>query len=261
MHSHIDYAYPWYLSSGHLLAAAIGLAASILLWKFKSPKLLLALAAAFTLWAASAAALIKTGLDLNGPMPMPTANFLAGRQGGRILDMGAGTGRSSIMILEARPQSTLVALDLFTQQYEAHFGKDFSGQEKLLANFQAAGVDGRAAIQAGDMRKLPFEAAEFDGIVSSYAIDHLNRGGIKDALDEAFRVLKPGGEFLMMVIAKDRWLSYTFGPLLLHAQMRGSSTWPELLKASGFQVVEQGTRPATLYYLARKDGKNQDDFR
>ena len=65
-------------------------------------------------------------------------------------------------------------------------------------------------------------------------------------------MLKPGGEFLLMVIAKDGWLSFTFGPLLMHTRMRGSSTWPDMMRGAGFEMVEQGTRPATLFYVARK---------
>jgi ubiquinone/menaquinone biosynthesis C-methylase UbiE len=253
MYSHIDFAYPWYLSYGHLLVAAIALASSIGIWMRKWSKVLLVLTGALTLWAGTAGLLVRFGFDLNGRAAMPTENFLKGG-GGKVLDMGAGTGRSSIMVLEARPKTTVVGLDLFTESYEEHFGKGFSGQEKLLANLRAAGLESRATIQAGDMRKLPFENATFDGIVSSYAIDHLGHDGINDALHEASRVLKPGGEFLMMVIAKDRWLTYTFGPLLMHARMRASSTWPMLLKDAGFDMVEEGTRPATLYYVARKHG-------
>ena len=251
MHSHIDYAYPWYLSYGHFLIAAIGLSLCALIWTRKWSRLALIPIGALTLWATSAGVMVRFGFNLNGPMEMPTANFLTSGSG-KILDMGAGTGRSSIMLLEARPKTTVVALDLFTEQYEEHFGKGFSGQEKLLANLRAAGLEGRATIQAGDMRKLPFENATFDGIISSYAIDHLNGEGIKAALSEASRVLKPGGEFLLMVIAKDGWLSYTFGPLLMHARMRASSTWPDMMKDAGFEMVEQGKRPATLYYVARK---------
>lgn len=250
MHSHIDYAYPWFLSYGHLILATAALAITAFLWTRKVSRLWLIPTGALTLWAASAAALILFGFNVNGPMDMPTANFLAGG-GGKVLDMGAGTGRSTIMLLEARPKTTVVALDLFTESYEQHFGKGFSGQEKLLANLRAAGLEDRATIQAGDMRKLPFPDASFDGIISSYAIDHLNRNGIRSALKEAARVLKPGGEFLLAVIAKDKWLSYTFGPLLVHSSMRSSATWPELMKEAGLETVEQGTRPATLYYVAR----------
>jgi hypothetical protein len=65
-------------------------------------------------------------------------------------------------------------------------------------------------------------------------------------------VLKPGGEFLMMVIAKDFWLNFAFGPLLLHSGTRSPAQWSSLFQDAGFQVVEQGTRPGTLYLLARK---------
>jgi len=64
--------------------------------------------------------------------------------------------------------------------------------------------------------------------------------------------LKPGGEFLMMVIAKDLWLKFTFGPLLLHTGTRSAAQWTTLFHDAGFQVVEQGSRPGTLYLLARK---------
>jgi len=252
MHSHIDFAYPWYLSYGHLLVAAFGLGVCALIWFLKWPKALLVPFGALSLWAVSAGSMVLFGFDLNGPMPMPTHNFLAKGEG-KVLDMGAGTGRSSIALLEARPKTTVVALDLFTESYEEHFGK-INGQEKLMANLRAAGLENRAAIQVGDMRKLPFDKDTFDGIISSYAIDHLGRQGSEKAINEAARVLKPGGEFLMMVIAKDGWLTYTFGPMLVHARMRASSTWPEMMKAAGLDMVEEGKRPATLYYVARKHG-------
>lgn len=157
------------------------------------------------------------------------------------------------MVLEARPQTTVVALDLFGESYGKHFGPGQSGQERLLSNLRAAGLEHRATIQTGDMRKLRFETAAFDGVVSTYAIDHLDRDGISAALSEAARVLKPGGEFLMMVITKDFWLKFAFGPLLLHTGTRSAAQWTSLLRDAGFQGIEQGTRPGTLYLLARKN--------
>jgi ubiquinone/menaquinone biosynthesis C-methylase UbiE len=88
--------------------------------------------------------------------------------------------------------------------------------------------------------------------VSTYAVDHLNRNGVTKCLSEAARVLKPNGEFLMMVIAKDPWLNFTFGPLLVHTGTRSAAQWATLFQDAGFQVVEQGTRPGSLYLLARK---------
>ena len=87
------------------------------------------------------------------------------------------------------------------------------------------------------MRRLPFEQATFDGVVSTYAIDHLNREGINMSLREASRVLKPGGEFLLLVITKDLWLKLTFGPLLLHSGTHNQAWWTSRLEEAGFQMV------------------------
>lgn len=251
MSSQIDFGYPWWLSYGHLAITAVALSVWLLGRARKWPKVPMILIAAITLWSVAAFLVTRFGMNVNGRLPLPTEKFLASGTG-RVLDMGAGTGRSTFMVLEARPQTTVVSLDLFGESFKQHFGPGQTGQERLLSNLKAAGLENRAVIQAGDMRKLPFEAAAFDGVVSTYAIDHLRRNDIPVALSEAARVLEPGGEFLMMVISKDVWLKFTFGPLLLHSGTRSAAQWTTLLQNAGFQVVEQGTRPGTLYFLARK---------
>src|SRR5947208_6276896 len=82
-----------------------------------------------------------------------------------------------------------------------------------------------SARTTADMRKLPFEPAAFDAIVSAYAIDHLNRQGTDQALAEAARVLKPGGDFLLAVICNEKWAKFAFGPLLSHGGTRGPGWW------------------------------------
>jgi cyclopropane fatty-acyl-phospholipid synthase-like methyltransferase len=157
------------------------------------------------------------------------------------------------MVLEARPEATIVALDLFAESFERHFGPGGSPQQRLLANLQAAGVDDRATIQAGDMRQLPFGANEFDGVITAYAVDHVGREEAAQALGEAARVLKPRGELLLMVVANDSWAQFAFGPLLMHGGPRGAEWWAEQVRAAGFEIVEQGTPPATIYLLARRE--------
>ena len=165
MQAELDFGYPWWLSYGHVVVVAI---AALLLalgyarkWS-RAPMLLLCVIA---VWAVAALVVARFVMDINGRAALPTQSFL--RSGtGRVLDMGAGTGRSSIMVLEARPQTTLIALDLFGESYERHFGTGASPQERLLANLKAAGVERRATIQTGDMRELPFGPAAFDAIVS-----------------------------------------------------------------------------------------------
>ena len=246
------------ISYGHLVLAA-GIAALFGAgWFFHWRRMVLAILGLLLLWSLAAGLIVRFVIDINGRASMPTRAFLPSG-GGRVLDMGAGTGRSTLMVLEARPQTTVVALDLFGESYEGHFGKTDDaastldqGRAALMRNMRAAGVADRVTIQPGDMRHMPVESESFDGVVSAYAIDHLNRQGIAEALGEANRVLKPGGQFLLMVIAKDRYMEFTFGPLLAHAKMIAADFWPAKLREAGFEIQEQGTQPVTKYVLARK---------
>jgi len=258
MHSHINLGYAWYWTYGHLLVTAIVLPLLCLGVARKWPKVALAMLGAVSLWSAVAFLAVRFGVNMNGRMPLPSESFLPSGSG-RVLDMGAGTGRSTLMVLEARPRTFVVALDSFSDEYVHHFGDRKNGKqvpeqgrERLLLNLQAAGVDQRAAVQAGDMRQMPIESAAFDGVVSAYAIDHLNRDGARKALGEASRVLKPGGQFLLMVLAKDVWFELAFGPIFPHTRLPSRDRWAGFLRDAGFEVVETGTRPATLYFLARK---------
>ena len=120
-----------------------------------------------------------------------------------------------------------------------------------MRNAQIAGVAERASAQVGDMRQLPFGNGEFDAVVSSYAIDHLRRAERPQAIAEVARVLKPGGEFLLMVIQVD-WRTWLVSPLLAHHPSQDPEPWRAWLRDNGFRLEEEGTRLSTLYFLARK---------
>jgi ubiquinone/menaquinone biosynthesis C-methylase UbiE len=247
----INFGYPWWLSYGHLPL----LAAAVLLLLFgytrKWSRWPMVLICVLVVWAGAAFLVARFAFDINGRASLPTQEFF--RSGtGTVLDIGAGTGRSSIMVLEARPRATLVASDLFGASFEQHFGPSQSPQQRLMANLRAAGVDRRASITTADMRNLPFGPATFDAIVSAYAMDHLNRQGTDQSLVEAARVIKPGGDFLLMVVAKEPWIEFAFGPLIMHAGTRGPAWWAAHVQQAGFRIVEEGTRPGTLYLLSRR---------
>src|ERR1051326_1095179 len=247
----IDYGYPWWLSYGHLPILIAGLAIGFLGYARKWSRGAMPFVGALILWSGAALVIERFVINVNGRTELPTQSFLATGTG-RVLDMGAGTGRSSIMVLESRPRATLVALDLFGQSFDQHFGRSQTPQQRLLANLKAAGVDQRATIAMADMRKVPLGPAGFDAVVSAYAIDHLNRQGTDQSLAEAARVLKPGGELLLMIIANEKWAKFAFGPLLSHAGPRGAAWWTTHVQQAGFQIMEQGTRPLTFYLLARR---------
>jgi hypothetical protein len=131
----IDYGYPWWLSYGHLPIFIAGLSIGLLGYvrKWSLPAMLFV--TAVVLWSAAALLVERFVINVNGLPFLPTQSFLA-TGAGRVLDLGAGTGRSSIMVLESRPQATLVALDLFGQSFDQHFGRNETPQQRLLANLQ-----------------------------------------------------------------------------------------------------------------------------
>jgi SAM-dependent methyltransferase len=247
----LAFGYPWWLSYGHLPIVACALLLLLVGYWRKWSRWPMLIVGAVALWSSAAFVVVRFGLDINGRASLPTQSFLASGAG-RVLDIGAGTGRSSIMVLEARPRTTLVALDLFGQSFDQHFGPGQSPQQRLLANFQTAGVEQRATIVTADMRKLPFDAGAFDAIVSAYALDHLGPKGSVQALAEAARVIKPGGDFLLILVDDDPWAKFAFGPLFMHMGTRGAAWWTARVKEAGFQICEEGTRPVTLYLLARR---------
>src|SRR5258708_18599618 len=116
-----DFGYPWWLSYGHLVLAVPSALLLFLGYRLHWSRWLMVLLGGLTLWSTSVFLLIRFGMDVNGLASLPTQSFL--RSGtGRVLDLGAGTGRSSIMVLTARPQARLVALDLFGDSFDTHFG-------------------------------------------------------------------------------------------------------------------------------------------
>jgi ubiquinone/menaquinone biosynthesis C-methylase UbiE len=80
-------------------------------------------------------------------------------------------------------------------------------------------------------------------------MDHLGRNGARTALAEAHRVLKPGGDFLLILVANDGWAKFAFGPMLSHGGTYGPAWWRDAAQQAGFDVKEEGTAPVTLYFL------------
>jgi SAM-dependent methyltransferase len=242
-----EFGYSWFIGYGLAvplaLAVALGAAA---VWR-RWPRWIAALAGLVAVWAATGLFLINVVFGINQPMELPTPRFLPSGAG-RVLDAGAGSGRAAIGVLLARPKATITALDL----YEGYWGIDDNTPERFMRNARVAGVADRAEALAGDMRDMPFADGEFDAVVSSYAIDHLRGDDLDAALIEVVRVLKPGGQFLVLIVNAD-WLTWTASPhAIAHHPRPDPARWRSLLERVGFAVEEEGTRPATLYFLAAK---------
>jgi SAM-dependent methyltransferase len=108
------------------------------------------------------------------------------REGDLLLDLGAGAGRHAFESF--RRGARVVAFD-----YSAAELKDVGGLFAAMSDAGEAGTEpGSMAVTAnGDALRLPFADDSFDRIIASEVLEHVTDDQV--ALEEAFRVLKPGG--------------------------------------------------------------------
>jgi arsenite methyltransferase len=114
----------------------------------------------------------------------------------KVLDLGCGRGAVLLMVAKRLPRGRAVGIDLWKTA-------DQSGNalEVTKRNAELEGVADRVDLQTGDMRSLPFEDESFDLALSSLAIHNItDADGRAKAIDEAVRVLRPGGRLLVVDI-------------------------------------------------------------
>jgi|SRR5438105_945510 len=106
-----------------------------------------------------------------------------------VLDMGSGRGAVLLMAAELVANGQAVGLDLWRSG-------DQSGntQQAARRNADRESVGSRVRFESGDMSAMPFPDASFDLVLSSLAIHNIEDAAARQkAIDEAVRVLKPGG--------------------------------------------------------------------
>jgi SAM-dependent methyltransferase len=108
------------------------------------------------------------------------------QRGDLLLDLGAGAGRHAFETY--RRGARVVAFD-----YSAAELKDVGALFAAMRDAGEAGTDpGSLAVTAnGDALALPFPDDTFDRIIASEVLEHVTDDQL--ALEEVFRVLKPGG--------------------------------------------------------------------
>ena len=102
-----------------------------------------------------------------------------------ILDMATGTGEVAIEICRHYPTSRVVGLDFSPQMLAV-------GQEKV----RLRKLERRLHLSLGDGRRLPVKSGCFDAATIAFGIRNIEERD--QALAEFNRVLKPGGQLLIM---------------------------------------------------------------
>jgi SAM-dependent methyltransferase len=238
-----DFGYAWPITWGPAIPLALfGILAALGAW-FGWRRSTIA-CGVLALWSLAALVFIHAVFRINLPMELPTPRFLM--SGGEVVDVGAGSGRAGIGLLLARPDARVTAIDI----YDGFWGIDGNTPERFMRNARIAGVADRAEARAGDARQLPLPDGVYDGVISSYAIDHLPAADIPIALSEVRRVLRPGGEFLLAIVDVDWWM-FLVSPPIAHHPPADPARWRTMLGAAGFDMVEEGTTPGSRHFFAR----------
>jgi ubiquinone/menaquinone biosynthesis C-methylase UbiE len=111
----------------------------------------------------------------------------------RVLDLGCGRGAVLLMAAQRLTTGRAVGVDLWRSVDQS--GNSLAATAR---NAVAEGVADRVELKTGDMTALPFDDNSIDVIVSSLAIHNIpTRAGRAKAIDEAVRVLRPGGRLMI----------------------------------------------------------------
>jgi arsenite methyltransferase len=110
----------------------------------------------------------------------------------RVLDLGCGRGAVLLTAAKLVPRGSVVGVDIWRADQTGN------SMRATLANVAAEGVADRVELHTRDMTDLQFPDESFDLVVSNLAIHNLSDNGARQsAIDEAVRVLRPGGHVVV----------------------------------------------------------------
>lgn len=171
----------------------------------------------------------------------------SGGEGGRILDVGCGSGLNLRMALNARPGSEGVGLEA-----EPHVAV------QARENMEASGLGGRATIVTADARALPPEAdGPFDLVMLMSMVYYLEPDERVSLLQGIRRRLGPGGRVAITTSCRGPGVdSFSANLNLVTTFFEGLTPLPTAaemerqLGDAGFQEVRQSTLIPGTTYLA-----------
>jgi len=146
------------------------------------------------------------------------AEYISVPDGGKILDVGCGSGALTISCAKRNPHGTVVGLD--------RWGKEYASFSKRLCedNARAEGVRNTSFIN-GNAISLDFPDGSFDAVTSNYVYHNISGKNKQELLLETLRVLKKGGTF-------------TIHDIMSPQRYGDMNAFVETLKKQGFKKAE-----------------------
>lgn len=169
----------------------------------------------------------------------------------RVLDVGCGTGTLALMLKDTQSRATVMGLDADPEVLKL-------AQKKA----QKSNVD--ISFHQGLSSHLPFDAAVFNHVFSSLLFHHLTLEMKHKTLQEAFRVLAPGGSLHILDFDKPQnfWMRLAFYPVQVldgfeTTRDHVTGIFLEALREEGFEGIREtnqfNTIVGTLHlYSAKK---------
>jgi len=118
-----------------------------------------------------------------------SVKLLSPKPGESFLDVGCGTGDSSIKLIERCPEASVIGID--PSPYMLDVARNKLSSRNLESKIQFI---------LGDMLALQFASNTFDGVVTCFCIRNVTDR--KKGLSEVYRVLKPRGRFFVVELTE-----------------------------------------------------------
>ena len=180
----------------------------------------------------TAAAYLTSSVHAQGADLQELAQIAASIPGARVLDLGSGGGHASFAV--APVVEKVIAYDLSEEMLN------------VVASAAAGRGLGNLAVRQGSADRLDFPDASFDLICTRFSAHHWRQ--LPQALNEVFRVLKPGGRFIVIDTAAPADVladTYVQAIELLrdtsHVRNVSLNSWRKLLRGAGFAIASDKT--------------------